>query len=145
MDLLFMFWMWLLLRDKLIQLSEHLLSVKSCNCDTSHGLWGLGSFGPVNWGYIVFQDSCARAKWFLYLQKYYGQCCTANTGYTYEVGMKAPALHVLMAQIDPANAANYGKNAMTFFNQYLTQSIPHTQKVYIVFSLVIVETTWIFW
>ena len=63
------------------------------------------------------------------LQTYYGQCCTgSNTGYTYEVGMKAPALHILMAQIDPTNAAKYGANAMTFFNQYLTQSIPHTQK-----------------
>jgi len=55
------------------------------------------------------------------------QFCPA--GYTYEVGQKAPALHVLMSEIDPANAAQYGQNAMTFFNQYLTQSIPHTAKV----------------
>lgn len=63
------------------------------------------------------------------MQMYYGQCCSAgNTGYTYEVGAKAPALHVLMSEIDPANAASYAQNAQTFFNQYLTQSIPHTQK-----------------
>jgi hypothetical protein len=52
-------------------------------------------------------------------------------GYTYEVGQKAPALHVLMSEIDPSNAATYGQNAMTFFNQYLTQSIPHTPKVHL--------------
>lgn len=51
------------------------------------------------------------------------------TGYTYEVGMKAPALHVLMTEIDPQNAASYAQNAETFFNQYLTQSVPHTTKV----------------
>lgn len=51
------------------------------------------------------------------------------SGYTYEVGQKAPALHVLMSEIDPSSAATYGQNAMTFFNQYLTQSIPHTKKV----------------
>jgi hypothetical protein len=33
-----------------------------------------------------------------------------------------------MSEIDPANAATYGQNAMTFFNQYLTQSIAHTPK-----------------
>lgn len=64
------------------------------------------------------------------MQAYYQQCCTgANTGYTYEVGLKAPALHVLLSDIDPANAASYGQNALTFFNQYLTQSIAHTPKV----------------
>ena len=63
------------------------------------------------------------------MQNYYQQCCSGYAGYTYEVGLKEPALHILMAEIDPQNAATYNQNAESFFNQYLTQSIPFTNLV----------------
>ena len=51
-----------------------------------------------------------------------------GNGYSYENGVKVPGLHVLLAKLDSANAAQYNANAKTFFNQYLTQSIPHTPR-----------------
>ena len=51
-----------------------------------------------------------------------------GNGYSYENGVKVPGLHVLLAKLDSANAAMYTANAKTFFNQYLTQSIPHTTR-----------------
>ena len=45
-----------------------------------------------------------------------------------QVGQKTPGLHVLLSQLDPSGA-NYGRNAETFFNQYLNLEIPHTVKV----------------
>lgn len=51
-----------------------------------------------------------------------------GNGYSYENGVKVPGLHVLLAKLDSANAAQYNANAKTFFNQYLTQSIPHTTR-----------------
>ncbi len=49
-----------------------------------------------------------------------------NTCYSFETGEKGPALNVLMAAIDPANAAEYNANAANFFNLYLQQTIPYT-------------------
>ncbi|KAK9789217.1 hypothetical protein WJX73_008956 [Symbiochloris irregularis] len=60
-------------------------------------------------------------------QKYYGSCCNKG-GYTFEVGEKTPALHVLLAQLDPSDNGQYKSNAQTFFQQYLTQQIPHTPR-----------------
>jgi hypothetical protein len=51
---------------------------------------------------------------------------------TYEPGVKAPALHVLMFEIDPENEAWYSFNAQAFFNQYIrfpVPSVPHTRLV----------------
>lgn len=88
-----------------------------------------GYIDELAWAAAWLYKATNTSQYLTDAQTYYGQCCSAgNTGYTYEVGLKAPALHVLMSQIDPANAATYGQNAQTFFNQYLTQSIPHTQK-----------------
>ncbi|KAK9830768.1 hypothetical protein WJX74_006277 [Apatococcus lobatus] len=62
-------------------------------------------------------------------RKYYAQAVSQQgNGYSYENGVKVPGLHVLLAKLDSANAAQYNANAKTFFNQYLTQSIPHTTK-----------------
>ena len=44
-----------------------------------------------------------------------------NTCYSFETGEKGPALNVLMASIDPDNAAEYNANAQNFFNLYLQQ------------------------
>lgn len=53
------------------------------------------------------------------------QTCKAEC-YSFETGEKGPALNVLMAAIDPANAAAYNANAKAFFRIYLEQIIPYT-------------------
>ena len=53
------------------------------------------------------------------------QTCKASC-YSFETGEKGPALNVLMAEIDPANAASYNSNAQAFFTLYLNQVIPYT-------------------
>jgi hypothetical protein len=43
---------------------------------------------------------------------------------TYEPVVKTPALHVLMFEIDPENAAWYSFNARAFFDQYIRFPVP---------------------
>jgi hypothetical protein len=50
-------------------------------------------------------------------------------GFVLNIDLKGPALHVLLAQLDPASFAKYDKNARQFFDQYLNQAgIQHTQR-----------------
>lgn len=89
----------------------------------------LGFLDELAWAAAWLYKATNTTTYLTDARTYYNECCGAGkTGYTYEVGQKAPALHVLMSEIDPTNAATYDQNAMTFFNQYLTQSIAHTPK-----------------
>lgn len=89
-----------------------------------------GYLDELAWAAAWLYKATNTASYLTDAKNYYQQCCTGagNTGYTYELGLKAPALHIVMSEIDPQNAASYAQNARTFFDQYLTQSIAHTAK-----------------
>ena len=57
------------------------------------------------------------------------QSVNGYAGFVLNIDLKGPALHVLLAQLDPANFAKYDKYARMFFDQYLNQAgIQHTQR-----------------
>lgn len=95
-------------------------------CLMQHGMLykSEGYEDELAWAAAWLFKATGTASYLADAKTYYGKL--VQPGYTFETGQKLPALQVIMAEVDKANAAKYQSDSKAFLDLYLNQIIPHT-------------------